>query len=58
MSKETLSKTAFKNVKLNDVINLEKSINYGTKVSGHYVQGHVDTTGRVKKISKLKKIKK
>jgi riboflavin synthase len=53
LSKETLSKTAFKHVKLNDFINLEKSINYGTKVSGHYVQGHVDTTGRVKKISKL-----
>ncbi len=53
LSKETLSKTAFKHVKVNDTINLEKSINYGTKVSGHYVQGHVDTTGRVKKISKL-----
>ena len=53
LSKETLSKTAFKHVKVNDIINLEKSINYGNKVSGHYVQGHVDTTGRVKKINKL-----
>ena len=53
LSKETLSKTTFKRVKVNDIINLEKSINYGTKVSGHYVQGHVDITGRVKKITKL-----
>ena len=27
--------------------NIEKSIKHGNKISGHYVQGHVDTTGRV-----------
>ena len=32
------------------MINIEKSLSYGTKISGHYVQGHVDTTARLKKI--------
>ena len=26
---------------------MEKSLKYGDEVSGHYVQGHVDTTGKV-----------
>ena len=26
-------------------------MNYGNKISGHYVQGHVDTTGLVSKIN-------
>ena len=29
---------------------MEKSLKYGCKISGHYVQGHVDTTGVVKDI--------
>ena len=33
-----------------DIINLEKSSKYGNRVSGHFVQGHVDTTSLVKKI--------
>ena len=31
-------------------INLEKSLSFGNQVSGHYVQGHVDTTGIIKKL--------
>jgi riboflavin synthase len=50
LSKETLKRTNFGYVKINDLINIEKSLNYGTKISGHYVQGHVDTTGFVSKI--------
>ena len=44
LSKETLSKTIFKNVKIGDKINIEKSLKFGERVSGHFVQGHVDTT--------------
>ena len=55
VSKETLSKTIFKSSKKGDIINLEKSIKYGQRLSGHFVQGHIDTTSLVKKISLLGK---
>ena len=50
LSKETLSKTIFKSINRGDIINIEKSIIYGQRISGHFVQGHVDTTSLVKKI--------
>ena len=50
VSKETLSKTIFKSAKKNDIINLEKPLKYGERVSGHFVQGHVDTTCSVKQV--------
>ena len=50
ISKETLNKTIFKLLKKGDIINLEKSLKYGERISGHFVQGHVDTTSTVKKI--------
>ena len=52
ISNETLKKTIFKNSKNGDIINFEKSIKYGDRLSGHFVQGHVDTTSRVKKIKR------
>ena len=51
LSKETLKKTIFKNLKKGDIINLEKSLKYGQRLSGHFVQGHVDATSTIKKIS-------
>jgi len=51
LSKETLSKTTFKNVKIGDIINLEKSMKFGERISGHFVQGHVDTTSLINKIN-------
>ena len=50
ISKETLRKTIFKYSKKGDVINLEKPLIYGQPVSGHFVQGHIDTTSRINKI--------
>lgn len=50
ISKETLRRTNFAHVTSGSLINIEKSISYGAKVSGHYVQGHVDTTAKVLKI--------
>ena len=50
VSKETLNKTIFKTSKSGDIINLEKSLKYGNRISGHFVQGHVDITCSVKKI--------
>jgi len=51
ISKETLSKTIFKSSKKGDKINLEKPLKYGERISGHFVQGHVDTTSSIKKIN-------
>ena len=50
VSKETLNKTTFKTSKSGDIINLEKSLKYGNRISGHFVQGHVDITSSIKKI--------
>ena len=50
LSKETLKRTIFKYSKKNDIINLEKPLQYKNRVSGHFVQGHVDVTSKVDKI--------
>jgi riboflavin synthase len=50
LSKETINKTNFQYVKKLDLLNIEKSLSYGSKISGHYVQGHVDTRAKVIKI--------
>ena len=50
LSKETLNKTIFKSSKKGDVLNLEKPLKYGDRISGHFIQGHVDTIAVVKKI--------
>ena len=50
LSKETLNRSNFKNIKIGKNINIEKSLYHGKKISGHYVQGHVDTTASVKNI--------
>ncbi len=51
LSKETLKRSNFKFAKIGKQINIEKSLLNGQKISGHYVQGHVDSTAKVKKIS-------
>jgi len=51
LTAETLKRTIFKSSKIGDIINLEKSIKLGSRMSGHFVQGHVDTTTQVKTIS-------
>ena len=55
LSRETLKRTIFKYSKVGDFINLEKSMKYGNRISGHFVQGHVDTTSKVERIAHLGK---
>ena len=55
LSNETLKRSNFRKVKINQIINLEKSLSYGKMISGHYTQGHVDTVARVNKISIIDK---
>ncbi len=55
ISSETLKRSHFRNIKINQEINLEKSLTYGVKVSGHFTQGHVDTIAKIKNIKLLDK---
>jgi riboflavin synthase len=55
LSKETLDKTNFKYIKVGNLVNIEKSLSFGNKISGHYVQGHTDTTAKVINIKILTK---
>ena len=50
LSKETLNRSNFQYSKVGKSINIEKSLYHGKKISGHYIQGHVDTTSLVKSI--------
>lgn len=51
---ESLSKTNLGSLSVNDLVNLEKAMKLNSKLDGHIVQGHVDTTGTVKKVVALK----
>ena len=55
VSNETIKRSNFKNCKIGKIINIEKSLKYGQQISGHFTQGHVDTTARIKKISFIDK---
>ena len=55
LSKETLVRSKFQYLKTKDVLNLELPLKYGTKISGHICQGHVDTIAKVINIKKIDK---
>ena len=55
LSKETLVRSKFQYLKTKDVINLELPLKYGTKISGHICQGHIDTIAKVISIKKVDK---
>ena len=55
LSNETLKKSKFRNIKINDKINLELPLKFGQNISGHICQGHVDTVSKVINIKKVDK---
>ena len=55
LSNETIKKSKFKYVKVNDFINLELPLKFGQKISGHICQGHVDCTAKISFIKKVDK---
>ena len=55
LSKESINKSKFKNLKIGQKINLELPLKYGQDISGHICQGHVDCTSLLKKIKKVGK---
>ena len=55
LSNETIKKSKFRYLKINDKINLELPLKYGQKISGHICQGHIDTVAKILKIKKIDK---
>jgi riboflavin synthase len=55
LSKETINRSKFKYLRVKDILNLEQPLRYGTKISGHICQGHVDTIGKILNIKKIDK---
>tara|TARA_B100000700_G_scaffold326191_1_gene436995 strand:+ start:864 stop:1454 length:591 start_codon:yes stop_codon:yes gene_type:complete len=53
LSNETVKKSNFKNIKIGKISNLELPLKFGTQISGHITQGHVDCTGKVISIKKI-----
>ena len=50
LSNETIKRSNFKHLKIGQLINLERSLEFGQHISGHFTQGHVDTTAKIKNI--------
>ena len=55
VSNETLIRSNLRLLKINDIVNLEKSLLFGQMISGHFMQGHVDSVATVKKINFIDK---
>jgi len=47
---ETLAKTSLGVLDAGDQVNVERALAAGARLGGHFVQGHVDATGKVDKI--------
>jgi len=52
MIDETIKKTDLGNLKAGGIVNIERSLKVGDRMEGHFVLGHVDGVGIIKKIEK------
>ncbi len=55
MIDETTKKTDLGNLKIGSIVNIERSLKAGDGLEGHFVLGHVDGVGILKKIQKKPK---
>ena len=55
MIEETTKKTDLGNLQIGGVVNIERSLKAGDRLEGHFVLGHVDGVGIIKKILKKPK---
>lgn len=53
VSSETWQRTNLTALKTNSVVNLESALSVGSKMGGHFVQGHIDGLGTLEKSKKL-----
>jgi len=44
---ETLKRTTLNDLKVNDLVNLERSVKADSRMGGHFLTGHVDYKGRI-----------
>lgn len=51
---ETLAKTNLGHLSPGEIVNIERSLKVNDRLGGHIVSGHIDGTGRIKKIKKEK----
>jgi riboflavin synthase len=51
LSGETLRRTSLGEKKPGDLVNLERPLAVGSRLGGHFVQGHVDGTGTVTRLA-------
>ncbi|MBI4245189.1 MAG: riboflavin synthase [Planctomycetes bacterium] len=54
LSEETIKKTSFKHLKTGDILNIESAVKLSDSLGGHIVTGHVDCTGQIAEIRKLR----
>ena len=54
LSNETIKRTNFQYLNLNNLINLEKSLKIGDELGGHNVTGHIDGLAKLSKIIQIK----
>jgi riboflavin synthase len=52
LSGETLQRTSLGEKKPGDPVNLERPLAAGARLGGHFVQGHVDGTGSVRRLAR------
>ena len=55
MIEETTKKTDLGNLVVGGIVNIERSLKVGDRLEGHFVLGHVDGVGTIKKILKKPK---
>jgi riboflavin synthase len=55
LSPETVLRTALSRLSPGRKVNLERSLRMGDRMSGHWVQGHVDGTAKVLKLDEVEK---
>ncbi len=52
LSRETLRRSSLGRLGPDDVVNLERALRWGDRLSGHFVMGHVDGTARVRSVAR------
>ncbi|PKL47784.1 MAG: riboflavin synthase [Planctomycetes bacterium HGW-Planctomycetes-1] len=52
VSGETMTKTTIGNLKTGSSVNIERAMSANDRFGGHFVQGHIDAIGKIKKIER------
>ena len=55
LSNETIERSKFDNITVGNYINLELPLKFGSNISGHICQGHIDCTAKVFSIQRIDK---